>query len=610
MSDSMHTPSQARALTPAKIASFITVGVFLVLAGRLFYLQIIKGGHYAKLSERNYIVQVSIQAPRGEIVDTDGEVIAGSRQSFSICGVPRLLVHNRGEIAALGEILGLDPVEIVSRLRASAASFRPTPIVRDVDFATVSRVEEGFADLPDVMVVAEPARYYADGYAFAHLVGYLGEVTEQEIASSGGTYGVGDMVGRTGIEKAYESYLAGKGGLKFMRFSVTGGSSPADLIDLPQRSPERGAKIVLFADAGLQRLAETLLIGQRGAVVAADVRTGGILVLASAPAYDPSLFVTGISSSDWQALVTCEDKPMINRAIQSAYPPGSTYKIVTAGAALESRVVGEGSRMGACGGSLKVGNRVFSCWNKSGHGSRDLVDAIAVSCDVYFYQLGERLGVDQFYSWSQRWRLNELTGIDIPGEAKGLVPSRSYYDSRFGKGKWSRGLVVNLAIGQGEMLVTPVEMLAFVSAVANWGVCHPLTCLKQIETRDGTYVPQRNQTRLEMSRSTLDTLRRAMLAVCESPEGTGRGARLDGIEVAGKTGTAQNPHGDDHAWFVCFAPYDNPEIAICVMLENAGHGGSVGAPIAKTLMQHYFHMEEEPDSLGSASEEVAGADLR
>lgn len=606
----MRTPSQGRALTPTKIASFITLGIFLVLAGRLFYLQIIKGAHYVELSKRNYIVQVSIQAPRGEILDCNGEVIAGSRQSFSICGVPRLLVRNKTEIDVLGEILGLDQAEIVSRLRASAMSFRPTPIVRDVDFATVSRVEESFADLPDVMVVAEPARYYPDGYAFAHLVGYLGEVTEREIASSGGTYGVGDLVGRTGIEKTYESYLAGTDGLKFMRFSVAGGSSPADVVDLPQRSPERGAKIVLFADAGLQRLAETLLIGERGSVVVADVRTGGMLVLASAPAYDPSLFVTGISSSDWQALVTNEDRPLVNRAIQSAYPPGSTYKIVTAGAALESRVVGEGSRMGACGGSLRVGNRTFSCWNKGGHGSRDLVGAITVSCDVYFYQLGERLGLDQFYGWSQRWRLNDLTGIDIPGEAKGLVPSRSYYDSRYGKGKWSKGLMVNLAIGQGEMLVTPIEMVAFVSAVANWGVCHRLTCLARIETRDGAYVPQRNPTRLEMSRSTLDVLRRAMLAVCESPDGTGRGARLEGIQVAGKTGTAQNPHGDDHAWFVCFAPYDNPEIAICVMLENAGHGGSVGAPIAQALMKHYFHMEEEPDSLSSAPEEVAGLDPR
>lgn len=606
----MRTPSEGHAFTPTRVAALVTAGIFLVLAGRLFYLQIIKGAHYVELSKRNYVVQVSIQAPRGDIVDCDGQVIAGSRQSFSICGIPRLLVHNRDEMLVLGEILGLDRAEILSRLKASAMSFRPTPIARDVDFATVSRVEESFADLPDVIVIAEPVRYYPDGYAFAHLVGYLGEVTQQEIASSGGAYGVGDLVGRTGIERMYESYLAGKDGLKFMKFSVTGGSSPADMVDLPQRSPERGMKVVLFADAGLQRLAETLLIGERGSVIAVDVRTGGILVLASAPAYDPSLFVTGISSSDWEALVTSEDRPLINRAIQSAYPPGSTYKMVTAGAALESRVASENSHMGACAGSLRFGNRVFSCWNKGGHGTKDLIGAIAVSCDVYFYQLGERLGVDRFHEWSRRWRLNELTGIDLPGEVRGLVPSRSYYDSRFGKGKWSKGLMLNLAIGQGEMLVTPIEMLAFVSAVANWGVYRPLTCLAQIESRDGAYVPERKPVSLEISRSTVDVLRRAMLAVCESPEGTGRGARLEGIKVAGKTGTAQNPHGDDHAWFVCFAPYDDPEIAICVMLENAGHGGSVGTPIARALMQHYFHMDEEPDSASGAAGEVAGLDLR
>ena len=605
----MRGSNGGHARRPTKIASLITAGVFLVLAGRLFSLQIIQGAHYSNLAKRNYVVQVAIKAPRGDIVDRNGEVVAGSRQSFSICGIPRLLSRNEDEIGDLGEIIGLDPGEIVSRLSATAASFRPTAVVRDVDFATVSRIEEDFADLPDVMVVAEPVRFYPDHCAFAHLVGYVGEVTQADINASGGTYAVGDVVGRAGLEKTYENYLVGKDGLKFMRFSVAGGASPADLADLPQRSPVRGMKAILYADAGLQRLAETLLIGERGSVVALDVRTGGVLVLASSPAYDPSAFVAGISTEEWKALVEDEEKPLLNRAIQSSYPPGSTYKIVTAGSALEAGVVNENSHMGACAGAYRYGNRSFACWNKGGHGSLGLLDAIKVSCDIYFYQLGERVGLDQFHSCSQKWHLNDLTGIDLPGEVKGLIPSRAYYDARDGKGKWSKGLMLNLAIGQGEVLVTPTEMVTFVSAVAGWGRYYPPVCLASIQSSQGTMVPDRKEVTLPISHSTLDVLRRGMLAVCESPGGTGGGARLEGIEVAGKTGTAQNPHGGDHAWFVCFAPYEDPEIAICVMLENAGHGGSVGAPIAKRLMEHYFHLDQEvPDSTGAVPGEVAAVD--
>jgi penicillin-binding protein 2 len=606
----MRNSGEGPRVTPIRVASFVTIAVFLALAGRLFSLQIVRGDYYVEQSKRNYIVRVSIKAPRGDIVDREGQVLAGSRQSFSICGVPRLLLRNGEEMDALGAILVMDREEIRLRLKASAMSFRPTAIVRDVDFATVSRVEEDFAELPDVLVVSEPVRYYPEGQYFGHLVGYVGEVTQQEITAGQGRYGAGDLVGRAGIEKTYEKYLAGKDGVKFMKFSVTGGASPADMSDLPEAGPQPGMRAVLYADAGLQRIAETMLIGLRGSVTAIDVRTGGVLVLASSPAYDPSLFATGISSADWSALVEGEDRPLLNRAIQCAYPPGSTYKIVTAGAALEARVVGEGSTMGACAGAMRFGNRVFSCWNKGGHGTRDLVGAITVSCDVYFYQLGERLGLDRFSAASERWHLNEPTGIDLPGEIRGTVPSRSYYDSRYGKNNWSKGLMVNLAIGQGEMLVTPIEMLTFVCGVAGWGRYYEPACLARIESSDGVYVPARRPLALSMSRSTLDILRRAMLAVCESPEGTGKGARLEGINVAGKTGTAQNPHGNDHAWFVCFAPYENPEIAICVMLENGGHGGAVGAPIARRIMEHYFHLDQEelPDSMAAPVQAVVAGD--
>lgn len=595
-------------ITPIKIASFLAMGMFLALAIRLFYLQVVRGAHYVDLSNRNYIVQVSLKAPRGDIVDRDGQVVAGSRQSFSICGIPRLLLRNPEEARSLGSILGLSAEEVVARLRASAMSFRPTAVVRDVDFATVSRIEEDFADLPDVMVMAEPARSYPAAVDFAHLVGYVGEVTQQELEVGRGAYVTGDLVGRSGVEKIYEPYLAGLDGVKFMRFSVTGGSGPADVAELPSRSPKRGMRAVLYADAGLQRLAETLLLGERGSVVMLDVKTGGVLVLASSPDFNPALFAAGISSADWEALVGSEDKPLVNRAIQSSYPPGSTYKIVTAAAALEARVIDEHSSFGPCYGAYRYGDRSFACWKKDGHGTRDLVQAITVSCDIYFYQLGLALGLDRFSGSGEKWHLNGLTGIDLPGETKGLVPSRSYYDSRYGKGNWSKGSMLNLAIGQGEVLVTPLEMLTFVSGVANRGTYYPPACVARVESDDGwAYVPDRKPVALGMSPSTLEVLRRGMLGVCESPEGTGKGARVEGIRVAGKTGTAQNPHGGDHAWFVCFAPYEDPQVAVSVMLENAGHGGSVGAPIARQLIEHYYNINriEDGDSTGTGPRDVA-----
>ncbi|HVP58845.1 MAG TPA: penicillin-binding protein 2 [bacterium] len=594
-------------VTPIKVASFLAMGLFLALALRLFYIQIIKGAHYVDLSNRNYIVQVALKAPRGDIVDRDGTVVAGSRQSFSICGIPRLLLRSKDEIGYLAGILGIASDDIVSELRPSARSFRPTAIAHDVDFATVSQVEEDFADIPDVMVVAEPVRSYPAAAEFAHLVGYVGEVTQQELDEARGAYAPGDLVGRAGVEKIYEPYLAGQDGVKFMRFSVAGGSGPADVAELPSRSPQRGMRAVLYADAGLQGLAETLLVGCRGAVVMLDVKTGGVLVLASSPSYDPSLFAAGISGADWEALVGSEDKPLLNRAIQCAYPPGSTYKIVTAGAALEGHVIDENTCFRPCYGYYKFGNRTFACWKKDGHGTLNLLQAITVSCDVYFYQLGEVLGIDQFASSSEKWHLDELTGIDLPGEVKGLVPNRAYYDSKFGKGKWSKGLMINLAIGQGEMLMTPIEMATFVAGLANGGQYYPPACVARVEYDGGAFVPDRKQMTLPMSQSTLDVLRRSMLSVCESPEGTGHGARVEGIHVAGKTGTAQNPHGDDHAWFVCFAPYEDPQVAICVMIENGGHGGTVGAPIARQLIEHYYHLNEpaSPDSTADSPRKVA-----
>jgi penicillin-binding protein 2 len=533
-------------------------------------------------------VQASIKAPRGEIIDRNGFVIAGSRQSFSICAVPRSLLANDEEIRILGGILEVDEDFIRSRLKHTALSYRPTAIIRDADFATLSLIEELYVDLPDVLVVSEPVRSYPRGPHFNHMIGYVGEVTQNEIVSESGDYHPGDFIGKAGVERYYEEYLRGVDGMRYVQFSPGQGTRPIEVTYLPADNPRPGMRLVLNADDGLQLLAHSLLKNRRGCILALDVRTGGVLAMVSGPTFDPNLFATGISVSDWNDILGSEGKPLINRAIQSRYPPGSVYKLVTAGAALERGLVTRRTRFKACTGSYRFGNRDFGCWKKTGHGIVDLVGAIEVSCDIYFYQLAERLGLDNFSALSSEWYLGERTGIDLPGEIAGLIPSAEYLDGVYGKRKWTRGVMLNLSIGQGELLITPLELLCFVSGLANWGTYHEPRCARRAEHEGRTHHFEGSAVELTMSRSTIGILREAMRDVVQGDHGTGRSARQPVIEAAGKTGSTQNPHGDDHASFICFAPCDDPEIALFVLLENAGHGGAVAAPLAGEMLSYYF----------------------
>ena len=578
--------------TQIRVAMVAAVVVFAALAIGAFRLQVVKHSRYRSLARDNYVVQVSIKAPRGEIVDRNGKLIAGCRQSFSICAVPRSILKNGREIRILSRIIEMDEDLIRTKLKPTARSYRPTAIVRDADFATLSAVEEAFADLPDVMVIAEPVRSYPGGRYFGHMLGYVGEVTREEIEASPANYASGDFIGKAGIEKQYDIYLKGRDGRRYVKFTPGGGTSPIEVEDPPRRSPRPGMRIFLHADASLQQLADELLDGRRGCILAIDVRTGGILVMASSPSFDPNLFAVGISTDDWKEIIESEAKPLINRTIQSTYPPGSTYKIVTAGMALEEGVLTAGTRFESCRGSYRFGNRTFACWKEEGHGVVDLLDAIKVSCDVYFYQLGERLSADMFGLYADKWRLDERTGVDLPGETRGLVPDGAYYDKTYGRGKWTKGIMLNLSIGQGELLLTPLELLCFVCGVANRGVYHVPRCVERAEAGETVQRFQGDPVGLGISESTLETLRKSMLRVVESEQGTGRTARVPGVQVAGKTGTSQNPHGDDHASFVCFAPFDDPEIAVYVLLENAGHGSTNAGPPARRLLMEYFGISE------------------
>lgn len=435
--------------------------------------------------------------------------------------------------------------------------------------------------LPGVRVVSRPRREYVYKELLAHVTGYVGEVGQADLDPAGDVSGYrqGDMIGKQGIEAAMESVLRGQNGIKLEEVNASGrvvGRRPVWLQDVV---PGDDVKLSLARDLQ-QRLAEA--IGERTACgVALDVRTGEVLAAYSNPSFDPNLLAVSITEDQWRRLVEDPDKPFFNRIVQATYPPASLYKPVTSLAGLAAKEIGRTSVLEPCLGGWTFGNRFFRCWKHSGHGSVDHLDAIVYSCDTFYYQLGLRLEIDQLAAAARAFGLGDRVTRVFADEARGNVPDTAWYDDRFGAGNWTRGVLLNNAIGQGELLVTPVQMAVFCGRLATGGAMpDPVFVISP----PSPALPARPA--LPFTAADLRWVRQAMLEVVE--RGTGRAADLVGVEVAGKTGTAQNPHGQDHAWFMCFAPFAQPEVALAVIVENGGNGSSAAAPIAGVWLSSYF----------------------
>ena len=426
------------------------------------------------------------------------------------------------------------------------------------------------------------------------------ELEDPKFAS---TYMRGDLIGRMGIERQYEKILRGVDGKRFVEVNALG--RKAELLgDRQPILPRRGEDITLSVDLDLQRAAEEAFQpGARGAVVAMDPRTGEVLALVSKPNYDPNEFSTGITQARWEELSQGGNYPLFNRAIQASYPPGSTLKPFVALAGLSMRAITPMTTFAEpCYGYYQFGRRRFGCWEHEGHGWTSLRSALAHSCDVYFYQLGLRIGLDRLSTFMKNLGVMDKTGIDLPQERRGLFANAAWYDKHYGVGRWSKGLILNLAIGQGESSLTPVKLAQITSVIANGGTLWKPRILKSA-SRDGredrTALPRADslETHLDYPSKDMASVRDAMVAVVA--DGTGYQAKVDSVTVAGKTGTAQNPHGQDHALFICFAPASRPEIAVAVMVENAGHGSTAAAPVAQKVLQAYFH-PAPPDTAAKA----------
>jgi len=571
------------------IAFAFIVFIFVKLSG----MQIFSGRAYRKASEQNGVRVVPISAPRGIIADRHGTLLVKNRPSYSIYLVPYEVKDIDSAAVRLADVLGGQPDEIKKQIRLGwQGYFRPIRLKRDVEFNTICFIEEHVLDFPGIILQVEPTRLYPEGNLGSHIWGYVGEVTEAELASpSYSDYTLGDIVGKDGLEKQYEQYLKGQNGLKYLEVTAAG-KVLGELPDKQPIKPVRGSELTLEIDWDLQIIAETELAARgSGAVVAVDPRDGAVRVLCSVPDFDANLFSGVISPEAWNDVMTDPLHPLFNRSIKGTYPPGSVMKPFTAAAGLANNLINEFTHFETCYGQKKFGNRIFKCWRPEGHGKLDLVGAIIQSCDVYFYQLGAAEGLELWSATAMASRFGQKTGIDMPGEFDGLVPTATYFDSRYGKDGWTKYLMVNLAIGQGELLVTPVQMAVLFAALGNGGYIYRPRLISRIESPVNRQIETMKPEitgHLPITPKNLEILRKSLIGVVSDIRGTAHAAELKNVVVAGKTGTAQNPHGEDHAWFVCFAPAESPELAVAVLVENAGHGGSVAAPLAKKILEKYF----------------------
>jgi len=575
---------------------FIVAALLLILVGRLFYLQRIKHAYYSVFAVENQLQRERIIAPRGLILDRDGVALVNNVPSFDVVLPWKYKKNLHAVVRGLNVYIPLDSAEIFARTETWEKKHggAPFPIIPDANKIEISFVRENVDLFPQLRVKTRSNRKYRMGVFASHLLGYVAEADDEFLAENKQRgYLTGDMVGKTGVEGACEEYLKGEDGQGVVAVNASG----TELGDLPHmsRSPVPGKTITLTIDAKAQAALENLIASRgSGAAVVMDVRDGSIVAAVSLPQFDSNSFARGIEKAEWDRLSTAAEKPMFNRFLAATYPPGSTLKVVSTYAILLNRVVNPAAALVFCNGSHRFGNRVFHCWKPEGHGSMDLYNGFVESCDSYFYEVGEILDVNDLAGASREFGLGSPTGVELANEARGLVPDRDYYNRKLGKKGWTQGLMLNNIIGQGEYLVTALQMCRVAAAVANGGYLVQPHVIKEIE---GTPPAAHPKVKIEhMTPAIIEFLERAMRGVVQGPHGTGRGSRIPDLLAAGKTGTAQNPHGEDHAWFIGYAPADDPEISVAIVIENAGHGGAVAAPVCRDFYLEYFK-KAPPESL-------------
>lgn len=586
--------------------------VFVLLLLRLWYLQVISYEDLFDRSVRNRTRMLVIDAPRGPVYDRHGVLLVDNRPAFQISVMRQDIVERDELFGRLSRLLDVSVEQLEMRWQEGRRlpAYRPVPLVIDVERELVERVQENSIDLPGVLIEVRPIRDYPDPEAVAHVIGYLGEITEQELRSAPfGEYRGGDLVGKVALERAYEDSLRGDKGQQLIEVDVQGRL----LRMLQAQIPEPGKKVFLTVDLELQKAAVEAFGDRAGAAVALNVHSGEVLAMVSLPTYNPAQFARGISSDEWRSLLGDRRNPLQNKAITGLYPPASTFKMIVALAALRAGVA-TSDRVIQCDGSLVVGDSRFRCWRREGHGATNLKKALRESCDVWFYQVGLELGIDKLAAAAREFGMGSSLGFSLPGERGGTMPTREWKRLQLNE-PWYAGETVIAAIGQGYVLTTPLQLAVMTAAMVNGGQVLKPQIVERIEDWQGnsTQLLKPHLLRqLDYSQPHLQSVKEGMVAVVSEVRGTGRLAHLDEVKVAGKTGTSQVVRrlsdeeedlltGDEyipyrqrsHALFVAYAPAENPEIVVAVVVEHGQSGGGVAAPIARDIISRYFRNSDE-----------------
>ena len=590
----------------ARILFGVIAFLFGILGIRLYILQIAEWEQYRIQSEKNTMQPVIIQANRGLIRDRNGIILVDNRPAYNISVIPPRFLANieedkcNGLLERLGQIVDLPCKTITEKLQSHNRHFYdPVKLKLDVDFEAISIIEENRYDFPGVEIQIEPRRGYpifdtpavlSTGFSHAqhntsnplvlapHILGYVGLINASQythLKTRG--YSYDDQIGKRGIERIFEDRMRGHKGVKYIEVNAKG----REVGSFPEKTdpPISGEDLWLTLDWRVQHAAEHAFAdSMRGSLIAMHPQSGEIIAMVSKPGFHPQSIR---DPKAWQHLQTDPSKPLLNRSLKGEYPPASVFKMITSIAALDMGIIkADEYRLRPCTGGMNFGDRRFRCHNKKGCGLINMRQALVKSCDVFFYQLGLKVGIDNWHRYAAMFEFGELTNIDIAsggnGETRGLLPNRAYYKQRHGF--LAGGNMLNLTIGQGELLATPLQVVRYTSALATG----------QLPTPHVIKGAQGGTTSLPLSKEVIKTVQSMMEDVVNSPSGTGLSARLPNIVVAGKTGTAQNPHGEDHAWFVAYAPAENPRIAIAVIVENGGSGGRIAAPIAQKTLEAYF----------------------
>ncbi len=589
-----------------KIYTACVVILFSILFGRLWYLQVVQGRKFLIQSEENRIRLLRVKAPRGIISDADGFALVRNRPSFNVFVIREDIQDMDDTAARLERFLPLSQEEIINKVKRSRRpKFEPTLVYPDVDLKTVAYLEEHKIEFPGVIVEVDPLRYSIYEEAACHLVGYLGEITERELSDKERYPDArqGDLIGKSGVEQMFNLFLSGKAGGKQIEVNAHG----RELGTISQKNPIPGDNVTLTINLHLQLLAEEALGDNPGTVIAINPQNGHVLAMVSHPTFNPNLFAGGISSENWSKLIHNPNKPLRNKVIQNHYAPGSTFKPMVGSAVLQNKVISSGSVL-HCAGYWRAAGTVKHCWKAGGHGYVDIRQAIEQSCNVFFYQAGVELGIDELARYATSYGFGAKTGIELPNEDPGLIPTREWKRERFNNAPWYPAETMDAAIGQGFVSVTPLQIASMTATIANGGEVYKPMLIKKITKANGEVVQEYQPTvvrRVPVEEKYLQIIREGMWMVVNGKKGTARGSKIKEFEFAGKTGTAQvvrlqdwdseeeiPVHLRDHGWFISFAPVEKPEIAMAILVEHGMGGSRSAAPIAKYIYERLYKPQD------------------